>query len=356
MNKIFWISVGFAATVAASFNLQGIAAAQDLPAAPAKKLSEIAPPPGIPRLTPTANGHSVHIMPTVTGAAALVKGFADTGPLHYHTGGSIMPSATLYAIYWIPASGKLQNGGATTLPVAYQNLQTRLLADYPGHGLANINTQYYQLGFTPPWISTAGGLGGVAVDTSPYPASGCTDTATPGNCITDAQIQTEIQKVMTAKGWTGGLTKMFLLYTSSGEGSCFDAGSSSCAYTAYCAYHSFFGASPNIIYANMPYGNLSVCAAGQPSPNGNAVADSVMSTASHEISEAITDPLLNAWFTNSGNENGDLCAYNYGANTWWGGTANQAWQGSYYELQMEFDNHSWATFGAGHGCAQAGPQ
>jgi hypothetical protein len=354
MNKIFWISVGFAATVAASFNLQGIAAAQELPAAPAKKLSEIAPVPGLPRLTPTANGHSVHIMPTVTGAAALVKGSADLGPLHYHSGGSIMPSATLYAIYWIPASGKLQNGNPTIMSAAYQNLQTRFLTDYPGHGLVNILTQYYQLGFTPPWISTAGGLGGVAVDTSPYPASGCTDTATPFNCITDTQIQAEIQKVMTAKGWTGGLTKMFLLYTSKDEGSCFGAGTSGCAYTDYCAYHGFIPGSPNIIYANMPYGDLNVCAAGQPSPNGDKVADSVTSTASHEVTEAISDPLLNAWFTDpQGDEVGDLCAYNYGPTTW--GTFNQGWNGHPYELQQEFDNHSFFLSGPGHGCVQVGP-
>src|SRR5260370_4637021 len=42
----------------------------------------------------------------------------------------------------------------------------------------------------------ANGLAGVFVDNSPYPASGCTDIATPGNCITDAQIQAEIRKVI----------------------------------------------------------------------------------------------------------------------------------------------------------------
>jgi hypothetical protein len=356
MKTRFWISAGLAAAAMTGFYLQDNALAQEGSALPAKKLNEIAPPPGLPLLTPTANGHSVHILPTMMGAAALAKGFADTGPLRYHSGGSIMPSATLYAIYWIPASGKLQNGGATTLPVAYQNLQTLFLTDYAEHGLGNITTEFYQIvGSARTYIENSGGLGGVAVDTSPYPASGCTDTATPGNCITDAQIQTEIQKVMTAKGWTGGLNKIFLLYTSSGEGSCFDSGGSSCAYTAYCAYHGAFGASP-VIYANMPYGNLSVCAAGQPSPNGDAVADSVTSTASHEVTEAITDPLLNAWFTNpQGNEIGDLCAYNYGANTWSSnGTslnANQQWNGHLYELQQEFDNHAAPSIG----CRQVGP-
>ena len=87
-----------------------------------------------------------------------------------------------------------------------------LLADYPFHGIDNNNTQYFQtVGSTTTYILNAGSFGGFAVDTSPYPASGCTDSFTLGNCITDAQIQAEIQKVMASKGWTGGLKNQFLL-------------------------------------------------------------------------------------------------------------------------------------------------
>jgi hypothetical protein len=153
---------------------------------------------------------------------------------------------------------------------------------------------------------------------------------------------------MKANGWTGGLDKIYLLYTSTGEGSC--AGTS-CAYTDYCAYHgAIISVSPNIIYANIPYGNLNVCQVeGTPSPNGHPVTDAVTDVVSHEITEAITDPLLNAWFTAQGNEIGDLCNFVYGPNTWDGGNANQWWNGHFYELQMEFDNHSLS-------CQQVGPQ
>jgi hypothetical protein len=356
MKKSFWIAAGFVLAAAAGFCLQGIAAAQEQSEVhPAKKLSDVAPRLGLPRLTVTSNGHSAHILPTVHGARALAMAAPDQGPLYYHLGGLIMPSATFYAIYWIPASGTLQNGQPTTLSTAYQNLQSQLLSDYGGHALANITTQYFQLvGSTYTWSSSADSLGGVAVDTSPYPASGCYDAATPGNCITDAQIQAEIQKVMTANGWTGGLNKIFLLYTSSGEGSCFDSTGTSCAYTYYCAYHSYFGAAP-VIYANIPFANLNACAVGQPSPNYAPLADSAMSTVSHEITEAITDPLLNAWFTVQGNEIGDLCAYQYAVNTWPAQgppfNANQRWNGHSYELQMEFDNHSYGTLG----CRLVGP-
>jgi hypothetical protein len=346
MSRRIWIIAGFAVAAAAGWGTPDVAVAQG---PPDQKLSNAAPyRPGLPQLTPA--GGRVHLMPTVKGAAALAKAFADNGPLLYH-GGPIMQTAKLYSIFWVPPT--LQNGRLTSIPLHYAQLQVGLLVDYPFHGIDNINTQYYQIvGSTTTYILNAGSFGGFAVDSSPYPASGCTDSFTPGNCITDAQIQAEIQKVMASKGWTGGLNNMFLLYTSSGEGSCTDATSTSCAYTLYCAYHGSIGTSPPIIYANMPFGDLSACQRpGTPSPNGDPVADEVTSTASHEVSESITDPLLNAWFTAQGNENGDLCAYNYGVNTWTSmvtNDANEMWNGHFYEVQQEFDNHT-------SGCVQVGP-
>lgn len=342
-------------------------AASEHPIAPAMRLEEIKTPPGLPRLTVTnARGHVAHLFPTVNAAHALraqnTLYFGGDPPLVYHTGGSIMPSVTIYNIFWVPA--KLQNGGSTGMTTAYGLLMNRLATDYPGHGIDNNNTQYFQrIGTTTTFISNSGGFGGFFVDTSPYPASGCTDTATPGNCITDAQIQAEIQKAMTTKGWTGGLTNIFMLYTSSGEGSCFDSTSTSCAYTQYCAYHSFIPGTPDVIYANMPFGDTTDCQQpGIPSPNSNPVADAVTTAASHEISEAMTDPILDAWFTaSSGFEIGDLCAYDYGNsdtgtfNTYDAGKANQSWNGHFYELQTEFDNHAYAVTAKVNGCVQTGP-
>jgi len=282
-------------------------------------------------------------MPTVKGAAALAKASLDSGPLLYF-GGPIMPTVNLYAIFWAPPT--LQNGTPATLPVAYKRSQKRLLKDYPQHGLGNITTRYNQT--VPTLYPTNDGdfMGDTFHDKAPYPASTCTDTARPGNCITDANIQAEVSKVMGLKGWTGGFNNIFLVYTTDGEGSCFTSASTSCAYTQYCAYHGNFGPAANpVIYANMPFGDTSVCQNfGRPSPNGDDVA-------SHEITESITDPLLNAWFTAAGNEIGDLCNFNYGTNSWTSmvtNDANQMWNGNFYELQMEWDNHAF-------GCAQVGP-
>ena len=105
----------------------------------------------------------------------------------------------------------------------------------------------------------------------------------------------------------------------------------------------------------MPFGEPSVCQiSGTPSPNGDAAADTVMTATSHEMTEAITDPLLNAWFTAQGDEIGDLCNLMYGTNTWDSNKANQLWNGNFYELQMEYSNHSNLAPTSG-GCVQVGP-
>ncbi len=332
-------------------------------AAPTMSLADIPPSlaeasGAVPRLTVKHAGGVAHIMPTVAVAAArkaaaakLAIRPAATPTLLYHGGPVMYPNVQIYTIFWNP--GKLQNGGWTGFWGKYTTLNYYAAAYHGGHGLQNIATQYYQTtGGTTAYIQNVGWAVGYYLDTSPYPASGCTDTATPGNCITDAQIQAEIAKVIAAKGWTGGINKIFLLYTSYNEGSCFDSSSTSCAYTQYCAYHSYFmqGSTP-VIYANQPHGSGTGCRApGQTAPNGDW-GDIAANTASHEIEESITDPLLNAWFDSSGNENGDLCNFTFGTNTWAGPSAagNQMWNGYVFELQQEWDNNAGA-------CASAGPQ
>jgi len=295
-----------------------------------------------------SNGHAAHIFPSVKLAPALTP---DAGPLIYHNGTApvMQSSVTAYTIFWVPA--KLQNGHATSMTTHYQTVQNNMLKDYPAHGIDNNNTQYYQVTGTgaKQYIQNKGGFGGSYIDTNPYPASGCSDLDTPGNCITDAQLEAELLNVMALKGWTGGLNKMFFVYTSSNEGSCFDSSSSSCAYTEYCAYHSYIAGSTPIVYSNEPYGATSACqTSGTPSPNSDPDADTASTAASHELTEAITDPELDAWFTAQGNEIGDLCAYNYGPNTFDSAKANQWWNGHFYELQTEFSNHSLS-------CVRIGP-
>jgi hypothetical protein len=48
------------------------------------------------------------------------------------------------------------------------------------------------------------------------------------------------------------------------------------------------------------------------SPNNNLALDASLDTMMHELSEAATDPSGKGWYTGNGNENGDLCNFNYG--------------------------------------------
>ena len=114
------------------------------------------------------------------------------------------------------------------------------------------------------------------------------------------------------------IPKIFIVFTSTGEGFCFDSTSSSCAYSQYCAYHGNSGSPSNpTIYANMPYVNPTYCYAaslGQHDPSGDTPSDANVNVTSLEITEATTDPLVSTgpygWYDNAnGEEIGDLCAW-----------------------------------------------
>ena len=303
-------------------------------------------------------GNYQHITPTIQQLPSAVSA-TDSGPLLYH-GGPVMTALNVYSIFWTPQH--LQSGAtAPVMSATYQSLVTRLAADYSGHSLSSVATQYYQTisnvtTYVSGLLGVIGGTGddlGTYVDINAYPVSKCVPAAV--NCVSDAQVQAEVARVMSVKGWTGGMNKIFMIYLVQNEETCLSAGS--CSNTAFCGYHGHFtnSAKATVIYANMPYSNLKGCQVpGTPSPNGNPAADQEMTTAAHEITEAVTDPLGNAWFSAQGNEIGDLCAFKYGTNTFdlpTGTTtylANQSWNGHYYELQMMYDNH-YRT------CAQYGP-
>jgi hypothetical protein len=215
-------------------------------------------------------------------------------------------------------------------------------------------------------------------------------------CLDDAQITAEIQNVITALGLPSDYNHEYVMLTPKHVASCFYAGSTAnkknvCTLThypsaGYCAYHTMFG--PNYpvsgtVYANMPYPIYQspvgfTCGSDGgghgtiESPNylGDPVdkdADVEISPLSHEIMESITDPnTTNGWFDASGRENGDDCAYVYGAGSGAGGDGsfsdlfgtpgmlyNQTINGHNYITQEEFSNADWFhTDGAG-GCVRS---
>lgn len=77
-------------------------------------------------------------------------------------------------------------------------------------------------------------------------------------------------------------------------------GSRSCQ--AFCGYHSDING--QVFYAAMPYPGCAGCT------GGLSVQDALTSTSSHELSEAITDPIPGqGWYDDNNGEIGDICAW-----------------------------------------------
>ena len=269
--------------------------------------------------------------------------------LTYHNGPVMLTGSRTYTIFW--AGANTPDWGPDGKYIStIQGYFANVAADSgKASNVYATDTQYYDSSTT--HIAYASTVGATTTDTTPYPANGCTDRATR-ICLSDAQLQAELMSVMAAKGWSassGGVQNLFFLFTPKGVGSCVG---SSCAYTNYCAYHSWIGSgSSAVLYANQPYAaqnyHIYTCDSGQ-HPNGST-ADATLNVVSHEHNEAITDPdVSTGWYDSSGNENGDKCNFNFGpASGPPGGMFNQAINGHDYYLQMEWSNQ-------GSHCVQTG--
>ncbi len=258
-------------------------------------------------------------------------------PLTYH-GGATARTSTIYLIFWEPPT--LQDGTRTYVSPTYNSLIQQYFTDVGGSGLYNVNTQYYDKDTqdygSPGHIQNSSTLGGVWIDTSAYPTAKCHDSYTLHGCLTDGQLQTEVQNAMTTNSWSGGITHLFFVFTSWGEGSCHG----DCAFSNFCAYHwSFTYNGQPVAYANLPYSGTDLLNCGVPtSPNNDFDSDSDINWASHEEMEMITDPVNSGWIDKNGGENGDKCDYIFGPVTLDNNTANQEWNGHYYLVQMEWSN------------------
>lgn len=305
-----------------------------------------------PRNIAHADGTGAHIMDTPANHAKRAAVRAQMGqagnagiPVTYHAGGTVMqPYVEIFQIFWNPTN--LQTGPSGGFKSTYGGPQTLVAAWFPTHGLFNTVTEYYQtIGGVTTYINNLGGRAGLVVDTGALPASGCSDSLVPipTNCVTDAQLRTKISAVIAANpSWTPGPTRLYMIYLPKNLGVCFTNGGA-CAYTDFCAYHSYYpSGNTNVIYTVQPYGNANYCWTGAQSPNGDVEADSAATASSHEIHEAVTDPLLNAWFDANGDEGSDKCNFNFGTSTWTtpgGVPANQMYNGWYFLLQQQWSNH-----------------
>ena len=121
-----------------------------------------------------------------------------------------------------------------------------------------------------------------------------------GMSITDQAIQQTLQELI-ANGTVPapGPNTLCFLYLPPNVAVA-QGGSRSCQ--GFCGYHSDIGG--NVYYAVMPYPGCSGCA------GGLALLDALTTTSSHELCEAITDPVPGqGWYDQTNGEIGDICAW-----------------------------------------------
>ena len=117
-----------------------------------------------------------------------------------YNGGPVMPSNTDYMLMWSPHGLRAYPNGFVFGIARYF---TDLAHDSGGNqNVDSVGPQYNDL--TGAVANYDVSFGGVLVDTDPYPASQCPVNAPVTNCLTDAQIQHEIESFVTARAPADG--------------------------------------------------------------------------------------------------------------------------------------------------------
>ena len=275
-----------------------------------------------------------------------------------YNGGPVMPSNTDYLVLWSPA-------GSSAYPAGFVTGISRFFQDLAhdsgtNQNVDSVSAQYNDLTGAFARYSTT--FGGALVDRDPYPTSQCPVNAPVTNCITNAQIQKELEHYVVAKRLKTDLSHEYFLLTPPHVEGCFSsnaatsyggctAGELPTSLAKYCAYHENTSRSPLLFYADDPYvvGNPG-CDDGN-HPNGPYDGE-LSGGLSHKQNESVSDPIPNdAWTNgagaNQGQEIGDQCNFMTGTalGSHNGALYNQVINTHFYWFQEEWSNQ-------GHACLQ----
>ena len=247
-------------------------------------------------------------------------------PLTYHGGQVMGQGVTVHTIFWAPAGYSYEGSPGPGIPtykgmiqqfftdVAHDsgapgtctntecNAFTTLAQFGQGTSVGNVSPGSYSLSYSAATDSID--------DTDAYPAA-TAQCASPGGattCITDGQLQTEIDHVIqTTPGTPRGLTNLWFVFLPPGVDECITAGG--CGTNSFAGYHSVTDVAGHgvAIYAlaidpiiEGPIGHGA-------DPEGFPDAEAAVDIAAHETVEAMTDPEGAGWMDPNGSEAGDKC-------------------------------------------------
>jgi phosphate-induced protein 1 len=266
-----------------------------------------------------ANTEGEDLLPTGKGAITLqqLSSVAEAGKakpvrgngITYHGGPVILGTTNVHYIWY----GTWSSTDKTIL--------TDLAQSIGGSAYFNINTTYYNGSNT--HVSNAVSYGGSANDNYSH-----------GTSLSDSAIQS----IVAAQNPTDTNGVYFVLTSA-------DVNETSGFCTQYCGWHThgtINGRDIKYAFIGNPARCPSACTNGTKAPNGSVGADGAASIISHELEEAVTDPDLNAWYDNRGQENADKCAWTFGSTytTSNGGVANMRLGSRDFLIQQNWVNAS----------------
>jgi Phosphate-induced protein 1 conserved region len=258
------------------------------------------------------------------------RGYVSNAPviaapaIKYHGGPVMLGTTNVYFIWYGDWSGDH----------AAQNLLPEFARSLGGSKWYNINTTY--LNKSKQRVSNSVHFGGNAFNTSSY------------KTLNDANVQTIVLNAIK----NGSLPKdshgVYFVLTAP------DVKETSGFCTNYCGWHSHALLNGTDVKFAFVGDASKQCASAceeqtTRSPNADPGVDGMASVLAHELSEAVTDPDLNAWYDAQGDENADKCAWTFGSTF----TANNGSKANVHLGTRDWlVQQNWVNSGAGY-CAKS---
>ena len=200
-------------------------------------------------------------------------------PALTYRGGPLLTSVQVFTLFWGDGwQGQPQGDVMQQVIQFFDYIVTSSLLDQLGE------------------YSVAGKTIGHGANLGATPAAGAL-----GQSVDDSAIQQFIQQEISSNSAVPQSTpnSLYFVYLPPGVSVSLD-GSASCS--TFCGYHNDI--SGQIFYAVMPYPDCAGCS------GALTVLDAITSTTSHELCEAITDPVPGqGWYDDANGEIGDICAW-----------------------------------------------
>jgi hypothetical protein len=251
-------------------------------------------------------------------------------PLTYHGGQTMTGGITVHTIFWTGGTNAFQ-GRPPGAPADYIGMIQQYLTDVAAASTGtsgqsctitrcNVFTVEPQFG----WGTTPGGITHGAytvsynastdsmIDNQPYPSKS-DQCASPQNttvCITDGQVQAEVDRIINLTHGSRGLHDIWYVFTPPDVDECINPGV--CETNAFGGYHSVSNLGRGAtIYAYTGDPIVETRRVNNPGndPQGYPDAELVIDIVAHETNEAMTDPEGVGYMDPNGFETGDKCEF-----------------------------------------------